>query len=271
MMNRNLIDQFITSERAGGASRETLRTRRQHLENFDGTLGVPFRDVTPGQLVEWFGSRDWAIETRRSRRTTLRLFFGYLLEQDLRSDNPALALKRVPPAQPIARPAPERVYRKALMQAQPRVRLMLRLAREAGLRRGEIAQLHSEDVIEDILGVSLLVHGKGGRERIIPLTDALGAAVRAWFESHGRGFAFPGDRDGHLSPEYVGKLIARALPGKWTAHPLRHSFAAATFLVDRDVFAVQELLGHASPTTTRRYVPRANDEHLRRTVNRAAA
>lgn len=269
MHNSQLINQFLTAERAGGAPETTLRSRRQHLTNLARYVPA-FLLVTGDELVGWFASREWAIETRRSRRTTFRVFFTYLVEEGYREDNPALKLRRVPPSQPVARPAPARVYQKALMQAAPRERLMLRFAREAGLRRAEISLVHSDDLVEDILGVSLLVHGKGNRKRTVPLTDSLSRELLAWFDLNGEGFAFPGDRDGHLSAEYVGKLMARALPGNWTAHPLRHSFAGATYLVDRDVFAVQELLGHASPATTRRYVPRANDEHLRRTVNAAA-
>ena len=269
MHNSQLIHLFLTAERAAGAPETTLRTRRQHLANL-ARYFPSLATVTGAELVDWTAGRAWAVETRRGRRTTFRAFFAWMVDEGYRPDNPALKLRRVPPSQPVARPAPERVYRKALMQAPARVRLMLRLAREAGLRRAEIARVHAGDLIEDMLGVSLLVHGKGNRQRVVPLADGLAAELLARFELHGDGFAFPGDIAGHLSPEYVGKLMARALPGKWTAHPLRHSFAGATYLVDRDVFAVQELLGHASPATTRRYVPRANDEHLRRTVNAAA-
>ncbi len=269
--SNKLVEAFLTSERAAGAPATTLRARRQHLLNLARTCGVNLAVISDDELVVWFGAREWAPETRRSRRTTFRAFFGWLEATGRREGNPALALRRVRAAVPLARPAPERVYRKALLKARPRERLWLRLAAEAGLRRGEIAVIHSDDVIEDMVGVSLLVHGKGRRERVVPLSEGVAFELLRWFDAHGEGFAFPGERDGHLSPEYVGKRMAKLLDGHWTAHTLRHRFASQTFLVDRDVFAVQELLGHASPTTTRRYVPRANDEHLRRTVNRAAA
>lgn len=61
-----------------------------------------------------------------------------------------------------------------------------------------------------------------------------------------------------------------ALPGDWTMHSLRHSAATRWYQVDRDVFTVQELLGHASPATTRRYVAVPNDA-LRATVDAASA
>lgn len=110
------------------------------------------------------------------------------------------------------------------------------------------------------------MHGKGGRQRVVPLTNELAAAVRA----RGRGYLFPGRDNGHLSPRWVGKIVTLLLPGESTMHQLRHRFATRAYSVDRDVFTVQELLGHASPATTRRYVmvPRSA---LRDTVRAVAS
>ena len=143
---------------------------------------------------------------------------------------------------------------------------MLRMAAEIGLRRAEVAGGHSMDIFEDLGGYSITVHGKGGKDRVVPLPPGLAAQLRAL----DNGYFFPGDDDGHLSPRWVGKLITRLLPGDLTMHTLRHRFATRAYAVEKDVFVVQELLGHASPATTRMYVqvPR---EGLRRTVVAAAA
>ncbi|MET0725937.1 MAG: tyrosine-type recombinase/integrase [Leifsonia sp.] len=138
---------------------------------------------------------------------------------------------------------------------------MLRLAHDAGLRRREIAMLHSDDMFEDLDGWSLRVHGKGDKERDVPLTLRLGFDLRAL----GHGYAFPGQIDGHLSPRRVGELAVDVLPSPWTIHTLRHSFATRAYGVDSDLFVVQELLGHASPATTRIYV-QVRSERLRSTV-----
>jgi integrase/recombinase XerC len=120
--------------------------------------------------------------------------------------------------------------------------------------------MHSGDVIEDLVGWSLLVHGKGGKRRIVPCVPGLAMEIAA-----AAGYAFPGAIDGHLSPRRVGELVNDRLAGAWTIHSLRHRAGTRWYAIDRDVFTVQELLGHASPATTRRYVevPR---EALRRTV-----
>ncbi|WP_245599473.1 tyrosine-type recombinase/integrase [Nakamurella lactea] len=137
-----------------------------------------------------------------------------------------------------------------MADAPPRVALMLRLAAEAGLRRAEVAVIQSDDLIEDLYGWSLVVHGKGDRDRVVPLPASLAAELR----SHEPGFLFPGNEAGHLSPRWVGKLCTRYLPDHWTMHSLRHRFASRAYAVDRDVFTVQDLLGHVSPVTTRMYV-----------------
>ena len=140
---------------------------------------------------------------------------------------------------------------------------MLRLAAEAGLRRAEVAGVHTRDVVEDLGGWSLWVHGKGGRDRLVPLSRSLAVELRGHVE---RGYVFPGAVGGHLSPRWVGRIVAELLPGEVTMHQLRHRFATRAYGVDRDTFTVQQLLGHASPDTTRRYVA-VPDERLRATVD----
>ena len=135
---------------------------------------------------------------------------------------------------------------------------MIRLAGEHGLRRAEIAVVHTRDVTHDLLGYSLIVHGKGGRERQVPLADDVADAIL-----DAAGYAFPGKIDGHLSPWWVGKLVSRLLPAGWTTHTLRHRFATVSYAEDHDVFAVQDLMGHASPATTLRYVQLPDDAKRR--------
>lgn len=216
-------------------------------------------------LVEWCAAQDWAQESRRGRQNTFRSFWAWGRSVgELR--NVAKHLPRVRASAGIARPAPDRVYMKAIMRSDVRTRLILRLAAECGLRRGEIAVIHSDDLVDDLVGWSLLVHGKGGKERIVPLTDGI---ARELLELP-YGYALPGKIDGHLSPRRVGELATDALDGAWTLHTLRHRFATRTYQIDHDVFAVQDLLGHASAETTRRYVAR-DRSRLRELVQRAAS
>ena len=261
------INGWILCNLAQGNTPQTAYTRRQHLQRTARSIGVldPWT-ITPAVLLPWYERQPWATETKRAYRTTLRGFYHWGVESDLIDASPAVYLPKIQPAKPRPRPAPDSVYLPALAAADARETLMMRLAAEHGMRRAEIAQVHSRDVIEDLAGWSLIVHGKGSKDRDVPLLDDVAHLLRALPP----GWAFPGDDNGHLSPRWVGKLVNRLLADDWTMHKLRHRAATKWWEASgHDTFHVQELLGHASPTTTRLYVP-IIDSKLRRIVNDAA-
>lgn len=260
------IDDFTLALRAGGSPATTITTRRSHVARVGRCLGGSPYETTGDQLVAWCGRQDWAVETRRGVRGSLLAFYRWAVAAGRCTTNPANDLPRVRPATPRPRPAPEIAYREALSRADDRANLILRLAAECGLRRAEVARVHSRDITEDLEGHSLIIHGKGGKQRIVPLPPTLAAALRR----QPRGWLFPGNDNGHLSPRWVGKIVTNLLPGETTMHQLRHRFATRAYSVDRDVLAVQELLGHASPATTQRYVV-VPGESLRRTVQAIAS
>ena len=253
------IDEWLTSLRAIGQPDTTLRTRRQQISQLATSEHAPDPwTVTNKSLLAYLGGQRWAAETRHAHRSALRGFYAWAKQSGYVERDPALELPRVRRTPPRARPLPENHAAAALAAADERQALMVRLAGEHGLRRGEIAVVHTRDVSADLLGYSLLVHGKGGRTRMVPLDDDVAAVIL-----DAQGYAFPGRIDGHLSPAWVGKLVERILPAGWTTHTLRHRFATTAYAVDHDVFAVQELLGHASPATTLRYVQLPDDAKRR--------
>jgi len=112
---------------------------------------------------------------------------------------------------------------------------------------------------------SLRIIGKGRRERVLPLAGEL----RELLAACPHGYVFPGQIDGHLSPAWVGKLVSAVLGPEWTTHTLRHRFATAAYAGQRDIFAVQTLLGHSRPETTMQYV-QLPDDALRAAVASAS-
>lgn len=259
------IAGFVEFMRAAGLPNTTISSRKQHIEHLARrVIAEPWR-LTFEQLLEYVGRQQWAPETRRGRRSTFCSFWAYGLEAGLTDTDITAQLPKVKPGKPAPRPVPEPVYREALGMADERLALILRLAHDLGLRRGEIAQIHSRDIFDDLTGWSLRVRGKGAKLRIVPLTARLALELR----SLPVGWAFPGDLDGHLSPRWVGRMATALLPTPHTLHGLRHSFASRAYQHDRDLLAVQELLGHASPATTRVYVVVPKDA-LRRTVEAIA-
>jgi integrase len=222
--------------------------------------------VEPEQLLLWTGNQRWATETRRSRRRSLHAFWDYGMAMGMTTTHAAALLPKVKTTIPEPRPAPLDVFLDAWRRAKPSVRLILRLAAELGLRRGEIARIHLTDIQRHTNGWTLWAHGKGGKQRLLPMSDELAAMLRKRASRHG-GYVFPGAHDGHVSARWVGKLAARALPEPWGLHSLRHTFASELLAAGVDIRIIQELLGHASLATTQRYTKVTDDMKRTAVIN----
>jgi len=217
-------------------------------------------------LVALFSAQPWSNDHRRSVRRTLVSFFDWSVEHGRADHNPAAALPRVPAGKPCPRPCPDQMWRDLIAAATPRERMMIRLAGEVGMRRAEVARCHRDDLINDGGGWSLIVHGKGGRQRLVPITDRLAGQIQEYAAT---GFLFPGNENGHLSAHYVGKLIGALMPRGWSMHKLRHRYATRGLAGTGDLLAVRDALGHVSVATTQIYTAVAPGKVRR--VSEAAA
>lgn len=255
------IADFLLDREAAGRPASSRRSYREALEHLARRTPLGPWEQTRTSLREYIaGHSEWSVETRRARRSTLVAFYDWAELEELVARNPARQLPKVKATTPRPRPTPEDTYQVALRAAAPRERLMLRLSHELGMRRDEVARVHTQDVWEDFGGGYVLnVHGKGSKIREQPLTDALARELLAF----PHGYIFPGRRQGHLSAEYVGKRIAALLPGLYTMHGLRHSYATRLYKESGDILTVQEALGHSNPNTTARYIASDNRSRLR--------
>lgn len=256
------ISEYVVVMRGRGLREQTIVLYRHYLRQAGLRLdGGPW-EQTSGTLEQLLGSVEWGGSARKSMRTALVGFYRWghrrgRIDHDPTADLPGIRVKAGRP-----RPAPESVIAAALDHAGERERHMVELAVFGGLRAGEIARVHRDDLDDDVL----LVHGKGGKQRWVPLqSERLREAVAS-----AQGWLFPSPRGGHLTPNHVSKLIARTLPGSWTAHTLRHRFGTRAYQGSRDLLAVSELLGHSSTDTTKVYVQMPMD-HMRTAVAAAAA
>ena len=225
--------------------------------------------VTVQNLLAWAGSKQWTPETRHAYYTSFSLFFTWLASTQERPEPFVLPRVRRPrqPARPISKTALETL----LTHTDVRVRRATLLGAGAGLRRSEIVKVKSTDLVDDLLGMSLLVDGKGGKARIVPLSDRLTCELKAAFrECPDSPFLFPGNENGHVSATWLGKLMNQEIPKPWTLHSLRHRFATDVYRTTRDITVVQQLLGHESIDTTQRYLA-VDAEALRAAVNAIAA
>jgi len=259
------ITRWTTWLAAGGASPDTLRLRRLQLRRIGADIGGHPFTTTDEELTMWFALHQWAPETRRSHLAAVRSFYRWAVDHGHATVDPTRLLPRPHPTPAEPRPASEQAVDRALAAADDRQRLMVELAARHGLRRGEISRIHSDDLIGDAGDVLLAVHGKGGKDRVIPLLDRTAAALRR----NGPGWIFPNGKGSHLSPGHVGVLITRALPPGVTPHMLRHRFATVVYRATLDIRNLQRLLGHASVATTQRYAA-ADPAELRRVLSAAA-
>jgi integrase/recombinase XerC len=208
-------------------------------------------------------------ETRARKLSAVKTFFRFLLKKH-KVENTALAL--------IARPRAKRPLPKALSEAdakliahdigdvtdtaaiQARDTALMCLLYGAGLRINEALSLNIGDMPAG--DNALRVTGKGNKQRIVPLLPAVRAAIAAWLRLHPRPGAgaplFLGARGARLNAGVVQKTLRdfrrlNGLPEHATPHALRHSFATHLLSGGADLRSIQELLGHASLSTTQRY------------------
>lgn len=254
------LEDYETAMKAAGRSPGTIRLHLHYLARLRESHRSPWT-VTRQELRVFLAHDGWAPETRRSVRTTLRSFYRWGHGDGLIPEDPALGLEKVRVPDGIPRPTPEHIVARLLKHPDERIGLMVMLAAYGGLRASEIARVHSRDVVGD----ELVVKGKGGKVRAVPIIDKR----LAWRLAELEGWAFPNRLGTHMTPAHVSRLLSEQMPDGWTAHTLRHRCASVAYAGTRDLLAVGALLGHTRPETTQRYVAMPKDAV--RAAARAAA
>jgi integrase len=230
--------------RVAQMSPETTRTWASYLRRFGRDVPDPVA-ASHRDIIGWLDAHPhWSKACQKSARGALSSFFRLMLAEDVIARNPML---RVPPARQrlaLPRPASEAQVAAGLRAWDADTRLMVALAGKGGLRRSEVAGLRGRDLVPG----GVVVRGKGDKERLVPLDAATRGAILA----RGPGYVFPGRFAGHVHPSTVYRRVKGA--SRVSPHPLRHRFASRAYDATGDLLAVQQLLGHASPATTQRYV-----------------
>jgi integrase/recombinase XerD len=267
-----LIDRFLEMMRAqAGAAANTIAAYRTDLalasDAIGGTLAAADRAALE-RLAEGWGAL--ARSTVARKAAALRRFFAFLVEEGLRADDPSAALPRPGAARALPRilstDEVDRLFaaiadRLARVPADPldlRLSALVELLYGSGLRASELVSLPRGAIGDD--RPYLILSGKGGRERLVPLSDRARAAVAAWraqLPGDSR-WLFPSGK-GHLSRVRLFQLL-RALaaaagiaPERVSPHVLRHAFATHLLEGGADLRALQAMLGHADIATTEIY------------------
>lgn len=269
-----VLNQYTRIQRGTGKySDTTIKADWDNLAHMARRIGKGPWDVTYLDLLEYFADQTWTPNTKKSRRRSMVTFWDWAIDLELTEKaNPArrMAVPTVPKG--VSKPTPDEVYELALSLERRRdVRLMIRIAGETGLRRGEYASCRREDLSRTPEGWNLTVLGKGNKTRIVQVPPYLGQMIREFCDE---GFLFPGSQGGHMSTSYAGTLVARALRragATTTGHGLRHKAANDMMRdTDNDILAVQYQLGHENISTTEGYIVRDMGK-LRRVMNARTA
>lgn len=249
----------------------TVALRRCHLRAL-ATAHLrrsPWR-VTENDLAGWIARQDWARATMNSYRSTIQMFYTWAVKTKHSKRNPAEDLHGGGKVRALPRGIPEKALTAALRRATDRDRLIIVLGAWGGLRRGEIAGLRWDNRN----GRHLWVTGKGEHQRRAPGAGIVARELDAEQARRHAGrmgtgfryphpdspFVFPGrDGDKPMSPESIGRAASLALPADYSTHSLRHRFGAFSYAATRDLRAVQEALGHHSPTVTQIYTCLSDD------------
>ena len=183
--------------------------------------------------------------------------------------NPALGIRAPKAARPLPKALSVEAAQRLLDEAPATPELirdaaMFELLYSSGLRRAELVSLNVDDGRLDLRQAEVTVTGKGARTRTVPVGVKACEALRRWMDVRAR-LAAPGERAlfvGSRGRRIVASLVGarlrtwarrRGLPERVHPHMLRHSFATHLLQSSQDLRAVQELLGHASISTTQIY------------------
>jgi integrase/recombinase XerD len=231
-----------------------------------------------------------AVRTIARRLSALRQFYRFLVSEGLRADDPAATIDSPKQGRPLPKILSEGEVDNLLTAAQRRggpdgIRLvaLLEVLYATGLRVSELVGLPLNGIARD--GRCLIVKGKGGKERMVPLSEPARESLAAYVplrkdfmvpgrEQRQAAFLFPSrtSEDGHLTRQRFAQLLkelaidAGIEPRKVSPHVLRHAFA--THLLDHgaDLRSVQKMLGHADIATTQIYTHVVGDR-LKRVIN----
>ena len=277
------VDAFLemmSAER--GAASNTLSAYRRDLRDWTAALAPrTLNDASTGHLEGVLaGWRDSGLgaSTAARKLSALKQYCLFAQTEGVRADNPAHRLRAPKAPKPLpkgmSRADVDALLDEAALDSSAkglRMRALLEILYAGGLRVSELvslrtAQTHRRDDC-------LMIRGKGGRDRLVPLTrpavDALGLWIQVRAQTLPKGpdaaararpFLFPGgSKSGHMTREGFA-LALKALagraglqPSRVSPHVLRHAFATHLLEGGADLRAVQTLLGHADISTTQIY------------------
>ena len=255
MTDPELLTLYRRDQQSRNLRPKTLAVIHRGLRAFAGEMPDGLEAVTQDDVKAFLDRRRHiSAKHRYWWLSTLHCFYAWGIRDGYFWADPTLSITRPRLHRSLPRPIPLDELVSALAEADNVMESWLLLGAYQGLRSQEIAGLSREDVL-DTEGLLRVVHGKGGKERMIPLhPDVLVALRRLPMPPQGALFR---RKDGvRMDADYVSHKITQYLHGcgsQSSAHALRHWFATQLYRGSHDLRLTQEMLGHQSPTTTAIY------------------
>ena len=288
--------EMMSAER--GAAANTLAAYRRDLEDYGrflGTKGVNFAEAGAAHVRAYLGNLDdrgFAANSAARRLSAIRQLHQFLVSENLRTDDPTGIIDGPKKAQRLPKVLSEKDVERLIETAAAevaradlsdggklralRLHALMELLYATGLRVSELVALPASAARGS--AQMLTVRGKGGHERVVPLTGKATAAAKAWLALRKSArledsqWLFPAPSEsGHLTRQAFARdlkdlaALAGIASAKVSPHVLRHAFASHLLQNGADLRVVQQLLGHADISTTQIYT-HVLEERLRTLV-----
>ena len=274
----NYIDIFLEALSAEkGRSEKTLTSYASDLNLANAAIDGGLMNATESAVQQYLSSLPDKPSSVARKASALRGFYKFLMLEKIITVNPTANLEL--PKRNRALPKFLTVEEIELLISSAgdvrnslRLRAMIELLYASGLRVSELCELP----MSGILGNKLLIHGKGAKERLVPMHDAAIHALNKWLDTRGdinSKYVFPSNgKTGHITRDGFFKILKRCaiLSGieqnRVSPHVLRHSFASHLLAGGANLRAIQTMLGHEDISTTQIYT-HVMPEKLKETIS----
>lgn len=265
IISMNYIDIFLEALSAEkGRSKKTLESYASDLTHANDTINGGLLNATAADIQNYLSALPDAPSSIARKASSLRGFYKFLMLEKIISQNPTANLEL--PKRNRTLPKFLSVDEIELLISSAgdtrnsvRLRAIIELMYASGLRVSELCELP----MTAILGDKLLIHGKGAKERIVPMHAGAIAALEKWLsirDADTSKYVFPsGGKSGHITRDGLFKILKKCAvlsgisPDRVSPHVLRHSFASHLLAGGANLRAIQTMLGHEDISTTQIY------------------
>lgn len=274
----NYIEIFLEALIAEkGRSPRTIESYGADLRAADAALPGGLMGADAADIQGYLSSLPDKASSVARHASALRGFYKFLMLEKIISKNPTANLELPKRARTLPKLLTADEIELLISSAgdtknATRLRAMLELTYASGLRVSELCELP----VTAILGDRLLIHGKGAKERMVPMHAGAIAALSQWMDARGDAeskYVFPSSgKSGHITRDGFFKIMKKCAvlagidPARVSPHVLRHSFASHLLAGGANLRAIQTMLGHEDISTTQIYT-HVMPEKLIETVN----